>query len=282
MPIRWRMTACSAATCCCARRSSVTSRMTPTKPVGSPSQPLIARTWTSPQRSAPAAVRKRCSWRSAARSPPISGAKARACAARSSGCTNSQHGAAEASPRRRSRWRSVHASLRCVQRPRASVSKTQSLTLSTTRRWRSSLRRRRPSALRKSVRSALTTTAPRRSPSGPMHRARRSRAARARRRAPRRRAPPRRAARAAAASRAGRTGVPSGCCEAEVLGPLERVQVRRRRGAVEGEQAAVGVGDAHALAELREHGGQEAALLLERALQRELVADVAHASARRG
>ena len=54
------MTALSAAACWRARIASVTSRMTPTKPVGSPSQPLIARTWTSAQRSAPPVVRKRC------------------------------------------------------------------------------------------------------------------------------------------------------------------------------------------------------------------------------
>ena len=74
-----RMTARSAAACWRARWSSVTSRMTPTKPVGRPSQPLIARTWTSPQRSAPEVVRKRCSKRASARSPASSGAKARAC-----------------------------------------------------------------------------------------------------------------------------------------------------------------------------------------------------------
>ena len=162
-----RITACSAAACWCERRSSVTSRMTPTKPVGSPSQPLIARTWTSAQRTAPATVRKRCEWRSAARSPLSSGANARACSERSSGCTNSHAGR----PRQSSTAKpvaSVHVSLRCVQRPLSSVSKTQSLMLSSTRRWRSSLRRRRPSASRNAVRSALTTTAPRRRPSAPM------------------------------------------------------------------------------------------------------------------
>ena len=43
--------------------------------------------------------------------------------------------------------------------------------LSTTRRWRSSLRRRRPSASRNAVRSALTTTAPRRAAVGGRDRA---------------------------------------------------------------------------------------------------------------
>ena len=63
--------------------------------------------------------------------------------------------------------------------------------------------------------------------------------------------------------------------QAEVRGPFERVQIVVDGRAVERVQAAVGVGDEHALAELVEHGLQEHALLLERAAQRALLGDVA-------
>ena len=128
-----RMTARSAPACWRVRCSSVTSRMTPTKPIGRPSQPLMARTWTSAQRSAPAVVRKRCSMRASVCSPAISGANERVCDARSSGCTNSQDGRPSVSSSV-SPVAAVQFSLRYVQRPSWSVSKTQSTMLSTTRR----------------------------------------------------------------------------------------------------------------------------------------------------
>ena len=54
-----------------------------------------------------------------------------------------------------------------------------------------------------------------------------------------------------------------GMAQAEVLGPLERMQVVvDRLRPSKRQQAAAGVGDADALAELREHRGQEPALLL--------------------
>ena len=66
-----------------------------------------------------------------------------------------------------------------------------------------------------------------------------------------------------------------GMAQPEVLGPLERMQLVVDVASVEREQAAAGVGDADPLAELREHRGQELALLLERELQPALGADVA-------
>ena len=66
-----------------------------------------------------------------------------------------------------------------------------------------------------------------------------------------------------------------GMAQAEVLGPLERMQLVVDLAPVEGQEAAAGVRDPHALAELREHGRQELALLLQRQLQPALGADVA-------
>ena len=65
-----------------------------------------------------------------------------------------------------------------------------------------------------------------------------------------------------------------GMLEPEGLGPLERVQVGAPRGVAgaEVDDLALGVGHDHALAELREDGREEPALLLEGVLQRLLLA----------
>ena len=111
----------------CARRSSVTSRMTPTKPVGSPSQPLIARTWTSAQRSAPAVVRKRCSMaqRRRARRPAAARRRARARRGRR-GARTPTHGRPSAVLDGVARWRAVQFSLRGASSARARRSRRRS------------------------------------------------------------------------------------------------------------------------------------------------------------
>ena len=203
-----RITACSAAACWCERRSSVTSRMTPTNPVGSPSQPLIARTWTSAQRTAPATVRKRCAWRSAARSPLSSGAKARACSERSSGWTNSHAGR----PRLSSTGEAGGVGPGLAQvRPAAALVGLEDAVAHALEHAAVALLAAAQAALGLAERGQVgvddhgAEAAPVGGDDRPAALEQRAPALRPSRRGPRRRAPARRAARAAAAPRAGRT-----------------------------------------------------------------------------
>ena len=272
-----RITACSAAACWRARCSSVTSRMTPTKPVGSPSQPLIARTWTSAQRSAPATVRNRCEWRSAARSP-LQQRRERAGVL---GAVVGVHELPRRAPEAVLDGEPGGVGPRLAQmRPAARLVGLEDAVGHALQHAAMALLAAAQAALGVAERgqvgvdddgaeaaavgaddrpAALEQRAP---ALGRLHvdldvahllaaqRAQQRRLVRAERR-------------------------PVGMAQAEALGPLERVQVVVDLGAVEGEQPAVGVGDADALAELREHRGQEPALLLQRALQLALGADVA-------